>query len=146
MQTATHTVISSVNWLGMWTLYRREVWRYMKVWNQTLIAPVVTTLLFLAILILAMGGETRMVEGVKFDLFLAPGLIMMAIVQNAFANTSSSLMLMKIQGVIIDILMPPLKGTEITISMVMGGVTRGVMVGLVVAVAIWFFVPFHILH
>jgi ABC-2 type transport system permease protein len=146
MQTATHTVISSVNWLGMWTLYRREVWRYMKVWNQTLIAPVVTTLLFLAILILAMGGETRMVEGVKFDLFLAPGLIMMAIVQNAFANTSSSLMLMKIQGVIIDILMPPLKGTEITISMVMGGVTRGVMVGLVVAVAIWFFVPFQILH
>ena len=120
--------------------------RYMKVWNQTLIAPIITTLLFLAILILAMGGETRYVEGVKFDLFLSPGLIMMAIVQNAFANTSSSLMLMKIQGVIVDILMPPLKGAEITFSFVMGGVTRGVMVGLVVAVAIHFFVPFEVQH
>lgn len=145
-QTASHHLISSVNWIGLWTLYKREVMRYMKVWNQTLIAPIVTTLLFLAILILAMGGETRIVEGVKFDLFLAPGLIMMAVVQNAFANTSSSLMLMKIQGVIVDILMPPLKGAEITFSFVMGGVTRGVMVGIVVAGAIWFFVPFTVQH
>lgn len=146
MTLSTHNHISSINWIGLWTLYKREVMRYLKVWNQTLIAPVVTTLLFLAILILAMGGEERHVEGVKFDYFLAPGLIMMAVVQNAFANTSSSLMLMKIQGVIVDILMPPLKGAEITLSFVMGGVTRGVMVGMVVAASIWFFVPFEVQH
>lgn len=141
-----HTPITSINWLGLWTLYKREVWRFLKVINQTLLAPIITTLLFLAILILAMGGETRMVHGIKFDLFLAPGLIMMAVVQNAFANTSSSLMLMKIQGVLIDLLMPPLKGPEITFSFVMGGVTRGLMVGVVVAIAIYMFVPFPIEH
>jgi ABC-2 type transport system permease protein len=138
--------MESVNWLGLWTLYEREVTRYLKVWNQTLVAPIVTTLLFLAILVLAMGRAGHMVEGLNFNEFLAPGLIMMAVVQNAFANTSSSLMLMKIQGVIVDLLMPPLTGAEITLSMVMGGVTRGVMVGVVVACALRAFVPYHLLH
>ncbi len=135
-----------INWLGLWTLYLREVSRYMKVWNQTLVAPVVTTLLFLAILVLAMGGGTRVVEGMPFDVFLAPGLVMMAVVQNAFANTSSSLMLMKIQGVIVDLLMPPLTGSEITFSMVAGGVTRGIMVGVVVAATLRCVVPFGLFH
>jgi ABC-2 type transport system permease protein len=138
--------MESINWLGLWTLYEREVTRYMKVWNQTLVAPIVTTLLFLAILVLAMGGNTRHVEGLNFNEFLAPGLIMMAVVQNAFANTSSSLMLMKIQGVIVDLLMPPLTGSEITFSMVAGGVTRGVMVGVVVALALRCFVPYDLQH
>src|SRR5689334_9554953 len=134
----------SINWLGAATLYKREVWRFLKVGNQTLLAPVITTLLFLAILTLALGGESRMVEGVHFSEFVAPGLIMMAIVQNAFANTSSSLMLAKIQGVIIDILMPPLKGSEVVFSMVMGGITRGLLVGVSVSIAVYLFVPFSI--
>src|ERR1700733_10570717 len=128
-----------INSIGVYTLCKREIWRFAKVWNQTVIAPVITTLLFLAIMTLAMGSNAgRMVEGVAFNRFIAPGLIMMAIVQNAFANTSSSLMLSKIQGVIIDILMPPLTGTEITFSLAMGGG--------VAACAVYIFVPFSVHH
>lgn len=139
-------MMSNVNWIGLATLYKRETWRFLKVWNQTITAPMVTTLLFLAILTLAMGAHERTIDGIAYDLFIAPGLIMMAVVQNAFANTSSSLMLQKFQGVINDLLMPPLSAAEITFSMVMGGVSRGVLVGLSVGIAMWFFVPFSIAH
>lgn len=135
-----------MNTIGTLTLCKRECWRFLKVWNQTVVAPVITTLLFLAILMLALHGEERMVEGVPFGQFLAPGLIMMAIVQNAFANTSSSLILAKIQGVIVDFLMPPLKGSEITLALVAGGVVRGAMVGVAVTIAVYCFVPFTIAH
>lgn len=131
-----------MNAIGTYTLCKRETWRFMKVWNQTVIAPVVTTLLFLAVLTLATGADHRIVEGLPYNQFIAPGLIMMAIVQNAFANTSSSLILAKIQGVIIDILTPPLSPGEITFAMVTGGVIRGAMVGVVVSVAVYLFVPF----
>jgi len=135
-----------INWIGLSTLYKREVWRFMKVWNQTLIAPVVTNLLFLAVLTLALGGNHRTIGDMHFDAFVTPGLIMMAIVQNAFANTSSSLMLQKIQGVIIDLLMPPLSAAEITFSLTMGGVTRGVCVGIVVSLAMMPFAPVAFPH
>lgn len=131
-----------INTIGVYTLCKREIWRFGKVWNQTIIAPVITTLLFLAVLMLALGGNTRLIDGVPYDQFIAPGLIMMAIVQNAFANTSSSLMLSKIQGVIIDILMPPLTGAEITFCLVVGGIVRGFAVGIVVMAAVYLFVPF----
>lgn len=132
--------------LGLYTLYKREVWRFLKVIQQTLLAPVVTTMLFLAVLNLSIGGNGRMVENIPYVQFIIPGLIMMAVVQNAFANTSSSLMLSKIQGVIIDVLMPPLSGAEITFSLVMGGVTRGVLVGIVVSIGVFLFVPFSVHH
>lgn len=138
--------IGSVNWIGTWTLYKREVWRFLKVGNQTLLAPVVTTLLFLAVLTLALGGAERSIEGIGFGTFVSQGLVMMAVVQNAFANTSSSLMLSKIQGVIVDILMPPLTGGEITFSLVMGGVTRGVLVCITVLTSVAFFVPMTMAH
>lgn len=138
------TLMNAVNWIGLWTLYHREVWRFTKVFNQTIIAPVVTTLLFLAIFTLALGRNHHAVEGIPFDQFIAPGLIMMAIVQNAFANVSSSLMLSKIQGVIIDLLMPPISAGELTFALMMGGITRGVMVGIVVASAMSLFVPFQV--
>lgn len=136
--------MQSINVIGVSTLYKREVWRFLKVWNQTLTAPMVTTLLFLAILTLAMGGMGRETAGMPFTLFVAPGLIMMAVVQNAFANTSSSFMLQKFQGVIIDLLMPPLSPAEITFSMVAGGVTRGVMVAITVTIAMMLFVPISV--
>ena len=128
--------------IAVWTLYKRECWRFMKVWNQTLLAPCITTLLFLAILNLALGGDERSVGNMPFEQFIAPGLIMMAVVQNAFANSSSSLMLSKIQGVIIDLLMPPFKGGELTLALAMGGVTRGVVVALSCGAALYCFVPF----
>ncbi len=134
----------TINWVGLWTLYTREIARFLKVWNQTITAPMVTTLLFLAIFSLALGGAGRMIGGLPFEVFIAPGLIMMAMVQNASANTSSSFMLQKFQGVIVDLLMPPLSAAEITIGMTLGGLTRGLMVGVAVTAAVYYFVPFSV--
>ncbi|HYL34207.1 MAG TPA: ABC transporter permease [Stellaceae bacterium] len=136
--------IGAVNWLGLWTLYVREVRRFLKVYMQTVAAPVVTTLLFLAIFLLALGGQTRMIGAIPYTEFLAPGLIMMAMVQNAFANTSSSLMIAKVQGNIVDVLMPPLGPGELVWGFALGGVTRGLVVGVVVAAVIAVFVPLHV--
>ena len=132
--------------MGLWTLYVKEVRRFAKVATQTVIAPVVTTLLFLAIFALALGGATREVGGVPFAQFLAPGLVMMAMVQNAFANTSSSLLISKIQGNIVDVVMPPLSAGELTLAFAAGGVTRGLAVGLAVALAMAVFVPMEVQH
>lgn len=136
--------IGAVNWLGLWTLYVREVRRFLKVYMQTVAAPVVTTLLFLAIFLLALGGQTRMIGAIPYTEFLAPGLIMMAMMQNAFANTSSSLMIAKVQGNIVDVLMPPLGPGELVWGFALGGVTRGLVVGVVVAAVIAIFVPLHV--
>ncbi len=136
--------IGAVNWRGLWTLYLREVTRFYKVGTQTLAAPVVTSLLFFAIFSVALDGAARTVGAVSFAAFLAPGLIMMAVLQNAFANTSSSLLVSKIQGNIIDVLMPPLSPAELTVGYTAGGVTRGIAVGLVTGVAMWLFVGVQI--
>ena len=127
------------NGLGVWTLYSKEVQRFFKVWMQSVVAPVVTTLLFLAVFSVAFGAERQMAGGLPFADFLAPGLIMMAIAQNAFANTSSSILISKIQGNIVDVLMPPLSPGELTLCYTLGGVTRGLVVALVVAVGMSFF-------
>jgi len=133
-----------VNWLGTWTLFVKEVRRFLKVYFQTILAPVVTTLLFLAVFALALGRVAADVKGVPFVEFLAPGLIMMAMVQNAFANTSSSIIIAKVQGNIVDMLMPPLSGAEQTVAVALGGVARGVTVGLAVGLAMAVFVPMHL--
>ena len=138
--------LGAVNWLGLWELYLKEVRRFIKVWLQTIAAPVVTSLLFLAIFALALGGDVRMAGPVSFLEFLAPGLIMMTMVQNAFANTSSSVIIAKVQGNIVDLLMPPLSPLEITLGLSLGGVTRGLVVGLVVGVCMLPFVTLHIHH
>jgi ABC-2 type transport system permease protein len=142
----TPRMIGAVNWLGLWTLFLKEVRRFLKVQFQTVAAPVVTTLLFLAVFALALGTEGRMIGGVPFTEFLAPGLIMMAMVQNAFANTSSSITISKNQGNIVDVLMPPLSAWEQALAFSMGGVSRGLIVGIVVGLAMWLFVPVHIEH
>jgi len=128
------------NAIGLWTLYVREVRRFMKVYMQTLLAPVVTTLLFLTVFTLALGKFRPDIHGVAFTEFLAPGLIMMAIAQNSFANTSSSIMSAKVQGNIVDTLMPPFSATELVMGIAFGGVTRGLCVGATVAIAMAIFV------
>ena len=130
-----------INWLGVWTLYAKEVRRFMKVYVQTIFAPVANSLLFLCIFVLALGGRTTQVGGVDFQQFLAPGLIMAAMMQNAFANTSSSLLMAKIQGNIVDLMMPPLSAGELTAGLVLGGMTRGLTVGLAVLIGTMIFVP-----
>ncbi len=134
----------AVNWQGLWTLYLREVRRFLKVSMQTLFAPVVSTLIFLMIFLLAMNGQARVMDGVPFLQFLAPGLVMMSVTQNAFANTTSSIMIMKMQGNIIDLLMPPINAWELTIGFALGGLTRGLMVGVVVTASMAVFVHIDI--
>ena len=136
--------IGVVNWRGLWTLYAREVTRFYKVGTQTLAAPVVTSLLFFAIFSVALDGDARTMGTVSFAFFLAPGLVMMAILQNSFANTSSSLLVSKVQGNIVDVLMPPLSPAELTVAYAAGGVTRGVAVGLATGIAMWMFVDLDI--
>lgn len=128
----TFGTLLDVNWLGLWTLYRKEVQRFVKVITQTVLAPMITTLIFLTVFTIALDRGGRTIGGLPFIEFLAPGLVMMSVIQNAFANSSSSLMIAKIQGNIVDYLMPPLNHWELVFGIVMGAVTRGIVVGLAV--------------
>ncbi len=128
-------VISGINRIGLWSLYIKEVRRFLKVHTQTIWGPAVTTLLFRIIFSVALGRGGREVLGAPFASFVAPGLIMMGMMQNAFANSSFSLLAGKIQGTIIDLLMPPLSYGELMFGIIGAAVTRAVMVGATVALA-----------
>jgi len=106
-----------VNWLGLFTLGQREVLRFMNVWTQTLLAPLVTAGLFMLIFTIAIGPRRGDVMGVDFTTFIAPGILMMTVIQNAFANTSSSIVVAKVQGNIVDTLMPPLSSPPMSTSL-----------------------------
>lgn len=132
-------VITGVNRVGVLALYMKEVRRFLKVQTQTVWAPAVTTLLFLVIFSVALGREGREVLGVPFASFVAPGLIVMGMMQNAFANSSFSLLGGKMQGTIIDYLMPPLSSGELMAGIVGAAVTRAIAVGgaVALAMALW---------
>jgi len=121
--------IHRVNQLGLWTLYIKEVRRFIKVQTQTIWAPAVTTLMQLVIFTVALGRGGRMVLGVDFATFVAPGLIVMGMMNNAFANASFNFLSGKMQGTIIDYLMPPLSEIELMLGLVGAAVTRAVLVG-----------------
>jgi ABC-2 type transport system permease protein len=128
-------VITGINRVGLFALYMKEVRRFLKVQTQTIWAPAFTTLLFLVIFTVALGRAGREVLGVPFASFVAPGLIVMAMMQNAFANSSFSLLGGKIQGTIIDYLMPPLSPGEMMAGILAAAVTRAILVGCTVALA-----------
>ena len=137
-------VIKSVNWGGLKTLYLKEVRRFFKVQLQTIWAPALTTLLFLVIFTVALGRTGRSVMGVPFADFIAPGLIVMGMVQNAFANSSFSLLVGKIQGNIVDYLMPPLSTGELIAGLIGASVTRAVLVGFAVWLAMLVYPGVHV--
>lgn len=128
-------LITGINRIGLWSLYLKEVRRFIKVQTQTIWAPAVTTLLFLVIFTVALGRGGNAILGMPFGDFVAPGLIMMAMMQNAFANSSFSFLAGKIQGTIIDLLMPPLSEGELMIGIVAAAITRAVLVGFTVGAA-----------
>lgn len=136
--------IVGMNVVGLQTLIEKEVGRFINVYTQTIIAPVITTLLFYAVFALAFGGITRTIGDIPYLVFLAPGLVMMTMVQNAFANTSSSMVIAKVQGNIVDILMPPLSAFELFLGFIIGGILRGLFVGSVVAIVVAVFVGLEI--
>ena len=120
-----------INWIGAWTLYKKEVLRFLVVWIQTIFSPLVSSLLFLLVLSLAIGAERGEVLGVPFITFLAPGLISMQVIQQAFSHSSSSFMIGKIQGNIVDILYAPLSPAEVTLLISLASVTRSVLIAIV---------------
>ena len=129
-----------VNWVGFWTLYKKEVLRFVKVLIQTVISPLVTSLLFLLVLSLAIGNDRGEVLGFSFIDFLAPGLIAMQIIQQGFSHSSSSIMISKIQGNIVDILYAPLTAGEITLAINLAACTRSIMIAIVSMVVFYFIV------
>ena len=132
-------VLVGVNWVGLKTLYIKEVRRFFKVQMQTVWAPAITTMLYLIIFTVALGRGGRTVMGVHFADFIAPGLIVMAMLQNAFANASFSLLVGKMQGNIVDYLLPPLSTGELIAGLVGAAVTRAFLVGCAVwlAMLLW---------
>ena len=129
-----------VNWIGFWTLYKKEVLRFLIVVIQTVISPLVTSLLFLLVLSLAIGNERGEVLGVSFITFLAPGLIAMQVIQQGFSHSSSSIMIGKIQGNIVDILYAPMTAAEITLAINLAACTRSLMIAIVSIVVFTFIV------
>ena len=129
-----------VNWIGFWTLYKKEVLRFLIVAVQTVISPLVTSLLFLLVLSLAIGNERSQVLGFPFITFLAPGLIAMQVIQQAFSHSSSSIMIGKIQGNIVDILYAPISAGEVTLATNLAACTRSLMIAVVSIVVFSFLV------
>jgi len=134
------------NWEGLRTLYVREVRRFLKVGAQTLAAPVVTALLYMLVFVVAVRGASPPVEGVRFATFVAPGLVMMQILSNAFANSSSSLLQAKMNGLISDFITPPLAPWEQVAGFAFGAATRGVVVGAVTLLAVLPFAHLTLVH
>ena len=120
-----------INWVGAWTLYQKETLRFLNVWIQTIFSPLVSSLLFLLVLSLAIGNERGEILGVSFITFLAPGLIAMQVIQQSFSHSSSSFMIGKIQGNIVDLLYAPLSASEVTISISLAAVTRSFMIAII---------------
>jgi ABC-2 type transport system permease protein len=131
--------LTGVNWAGLRTLYIKEVRRFFKVQMQTVWAPAVNALLLLTIFTVAQGRGGLMVMGVPFADFIAPGLIVSAMLQNSFANSSFALLVGKMQGTIVDYLMPPLSTGELMSGIVAAAITRAFLVGgaVWVAMSLW---------
>ena len=134
-----------INWIGAWTLYKKEVLRFLIVWVQTIFSPLISSLLFLLVLSLAIGSGREEVLGVSFINFLAPGLIAMQVIQQAFSHSSSTFMISKIQGNIVDILYAPLSPSEVTISIILAAVTRSVLIAIVSIITFYLLVDIKIM-
>lgn len=137
-------IIPAINWLGLRTLYLKEVRRFFKVQLQTLWAPAINTLLFLAVFTVGLGRTGTQLLGVPFADFLAPGLVAMGMMQSAFANSSSSILVAKMQGTMIDVLMPPLSAGELLVCYVAGALTRAWLVALITLAAMLLWPGVHV--
>ncbi|GHA88814.1 transport permease protein [Algimonas arctica] len=131
--------LGPVNWMGLATLYKKEVKRFMRVGPQTLLAPIISNLLYMTVFVLAFAALRP--DPSEFMAFLAPGLVMLGILNNAAANSSSSIMTGKMMGSITDVLTPPLSPIELALGWIGGAATRGVLVALATGAALSFFTP-----
>ena len=136
--------INIINWIGVYTLFSKEIKRFCKVYQQTILAPAFTSLLFFLVISIAIGSRVN--YEFNYINFLAPGLIIMTMMQNAFANTSSSILGSKMQGNIVDLLMPPLNSNEIIFSYVMAAIIRAILVGVITCFFISLFSELYIFN
>ena len=120
-----------INWIGFKSLWFKECNRFMAVWQQTLLSPLVSSLLFLSVLSLALGNERGDVLGHSFMSFLAPGLIAMSILTQSFSHSVSSLMIGKIQGNIVDMLYAPLSALEVSMAIILAAITRSFLIAII---------------
>ena len=120
-----------INWVGVYTLYIKETLRFLTVFGQTIAGPVVTAILFLLVISLAIGEDRSNVLGVPFIEFLAPGLIAMQIIQQAFSHSSSSLLMGKMMGTIVDLIGAPLSAAEVTLATIFAAVTRALIISII---------------
>jgi ABC-2 type transport system permease protein len=131
---------------GFWTLFAKEVRRFLRVPGQTLLSPVVTTVLYFVVFGWSLGGRLREVEGIPYARFIVPGLVALGVVSNAYSNTASSLFVMKLQGTVVDLLVSPLGYGEILWAFVGAAVLRGLIVGGVMWGVAGIFEGFHVAH
>ena len=144
--TTNHLRSDRINWIGLRSLYKKEVRRFINVAAQTVLGPVLSSLIFLAIFAFAVDREGIAIDGVPYLVFLAPGLIMMTMTQHAFSNTASSLLIAKLQGTIVDVLMAPLSPPELVAGFALAATTRGLLTGSLLALVIAPFVPMTVEH
>ena len=131
----------SSNSLSILTLLIKEILRFIKVGVQTIAGPAISSLLFLGVFSLALGRSVENINNISFEEFIAPGLIMMTILQNSFSNAASSIGQSKTQGNIVDVLMAPLSNFGLTIGYVGGSVVRGILCGIVTYCGVLIFIP-----
>jgi ABC-2 type transport system permease protein len=131
---------------GLWTLFAKEVRRFLRVPGQTLLSPVVTTVLYFIVFGWSLGGRLADVRGVPYARFIVPGLVALGVVTNAYANSASSMFVMKIQGTIVDILVSPLTYGQILAAFVGAAVLRGLVVGGIMWLVAGGFEGFHLAH
>lgn len=141
-----HRALPAFAWTPTWTLFRKEVLRFARVWLQTIAAPLVTTLLYLLVFGHALGGHIHIYPGVSYIAFIVPGLMMMSVLQNAFANSSSSLIQAKVTGNIIFVLLSPLRPTEIFLAMTAASIARGIAVGFAILLLALLFLHLPLQH
>jgi len=130
----------NMNWVACYTLFRKEIARFVKVWLQTVLAPIITAILYLLVFGHVLEGRVTVFDGVSYTAFLIPGLLMMTVIQNAFANTSSSLIQSKVMGSLVFILLPPFSAFEMYLAYVGAAVMRGLAVGVGVFLLAIFYV------
>ena len=120
-----------INWIGFYSLYKKETLRFLIVFGQTVFGPVLTGILFLIVISIAWGEERGNVLGLPFIMFLAPGLISMQVIQQAFSHSSSSILMGKMMGNIIDLIGSPLSAAEVTLGIILASVTRSFIICIV---------------
>jgi ABC-2 type transport system permease protein len=131
---------------GTWTLFAKEVRRFLRVSGQTLLSPVITTVLYFVVFGWSLGSRLQEVEGVPYARFIVPGLVALGVVTNAYSNSASSLFVMKLQGTVVDLLVSPLTYGQILWAFVAAAVVRGLLVGGVTFLVAGVFEGFHVAH